>query len=157
MSHIDHMSEETICLLLRTSNLTLKSIIAVLQKALEIIKGGNHDKKLKNGNQPIKKLVKKHQDVEPFDNNFSKKELQLLKKELRSFGVDFSFKKVDHDAYSLFFSAKDQSMIEKGIQNAISKLQKQQTNKRTFTIRELLERQKSIKQNSNQNLKSRSL
>ncbi|MDO5096483.1 MAG: DUF3801 domain-containing protein [Peptostreptococcaceae bacterium] len=156
MGNIDHMSEESICLLLRTSNLTLKSIIAVLQKALEILKRENHEKKLKNGKQSIKKLIKKHSDVEPLDNNFSKRELELLKKELQSCGIDFSFKKVARDEYSLFFSAKDRSMIKKGIQNTIVKLKKQQ-GKKTFSTEELMNKQKSLEQKLNQNLKSRSL
>lgn len=157
MSNIDHMSEETICLVLRTSNLTLKNIIAVLQKALEILKKKNDSPRTKIGNQSVKKLIKKHSDIEFLDSNFSKKELQFLKKELQSLGVDFSCKKVDRNEYSLFFSAKNRNLIEKGLKNAINTLQKNQTNKKIFSLKELSAKQNLIKQNLKKKLPPRTL
>lgn len=123
MSEIDNLTQESLFLVLKTSNLTLKIIVESLQVLLKNISHKNNlFQSEKVGKQRIKDLVGKYPqgEIQIFELSLVNQDLKKLQKDLRRYGVDFSIHRTGENQYELFFSGKDRSLIE----NALSKVVK---------------------------------
>lgn len=130
MNSVDENAKVGLELTTTSLRLTAKLLIGIMNLFLNKSDKKNYyqDLNTKKGQQKLKDLFDKG-EVQPLEENISKKEMTNFKKEFKKMGVDFSVTKVGKDEYSLFFAGKDRGTIEKGMENSINKYVKNQNKK----------------------------
>lgn len=127
----EELANKTLQMEIKAGKLTAKLILKLLKKLLQEVEkaGGNLDKYLKSqaNEVKLKDMVKKGQLEEI---NVKDEELKELKKELNRHGVKFSvMKDKTTGTHSVFFQAKDTTILNKAFKNVIDTLEKKEKTK----------------------------
>lgn len=135
----DDINSRTIAIVKKASIVTVKQVINLMKKILEI----NKLKTQTEQSRPLEKfkkvkvkdLVKKGK-VETLELNDI--DLKALKKELKRYGVKFSIKKdLENGNNIIFFQAKDIKVMEQAFKKTVQKFTKDKSRKRKSVIERL--------------------
>lgn len=117
----DQLGKEVLSITVGTAKITLGILKTILNAINKHIDNSKTSPKISRGYQSLKELNK--QDQELHDMPLSKKDLKYLKRELKSYGIDFAIKKnpTQPESYTLYFKGKDAAQIQNALKNCVAK------------------------------------